>query len=53
MTNDALDMEVRAIKCKLPHVGYQIVKGCLRTEDHHVQWTRIKALTVYTFDIES
>lgn len=31
-TDDALDMEVRAIKSRLPHAGYQIVKGCLKAE---------------------
>lgn len=43
MTDDALDMEVRAIKSRLPHAGYQIVKGCLKVEGNRVQWTRIKA----------
>lgn len=43
MTDNALDTEVRAIKSRLPHAGYQIVKGCLEAEGHHVQWTRLKA----------
>uniref|UniRef100_A0A6Q2XMV9 Resolvase HTH domain-containing protein n=1 Tax=Esox lucius TaxID=8010 RepID=A0A6Q2XMV9_ESOLU len=43
MTDDALDNEVRDIKSRLPHAGYQIVKGCLEAEGHHVQWTRLKA----------
>lgn len=43
MTDDALDMEVRAIKSRQPHAGYQTVKGCLQADGHHVQWTRIKA----------
>lgn len=43
MTDDALDNEVRAIKSRLPYAGYQIVKGCLEAEGHHVQWTRLKA----------
>lgn len=43
MTDDALDNEVRAIKSRLPHAGYQIVKGCLEAEGHHVQWTRLEA----------
>lgn len=43
ITDDVLDNEVRAIKSRLPHAGYQIVKGCLEAQGHHVQWTRLKA----------
>ncbi|XP_063755948.1 uncharacterized protein LOC134875336 isoform X1 [Eleginops maclovinus] len=51
MTDDALDNEVRAIKSRLPHAGYQIVKGCLEAEGHHVQWTRLKA-SMHRLDTE-
>lgn len=43
ITDAALDALVQAIKSRLPHAGYHIVKGCLSAEGHHVQWTRLKA----------
>lgn len=43
ISNDALDAKVRDIKSRLPHAGYQIVKGCLQAAGHRVQWNRLKA----------
>lgn len=42
MTDDALGVEVRVIKSRLPHAGYQIVNGCPQAEVHRVQWTQVK-----------
>ncbi|XP_067085574.1 uncharacterized protein [Osmerus mordax] len=43
MTDDELDGKVRAIKSRLPHTGYRLMKGCLQSEGYHVQWERVKA----------
>lgn len=42
MNDGAMDDEARAIKSRLPagYAGCQVVKGCLETEGHYVQWTR-------------
>lgn len=42
LTDQELDNVIVAIKRRVPNAGYRMVKGCLQTEGHRVQWTRIK-----------
>uniref|UniRef100_A0A3B1IFY0 Integrase core domain-containing protein n=1 Tax=Astyanax mexicanus TaxID=7994 RepID=A0A3B1IFY0_ASTMX len=43
LSDDELDTAVRNIKSRFPHAGYRTVKGCLQSEGHRVQWTRVRA----------
>lgn len=37
-----LDLRVRSIKARMPHAGYRLVKGSLRSMGYRIQWERVK-----------
>ncbi|XP_057187724.1 uncharacterized protein zgc:174680 [Triplophysa rosa] len=43
ISDDELDHVVRAIKLRMPHSGYRLVKGELVARGHRIQWHRVKA----------
>ncbi|CDQ62133.1 unnamed protein product [Oncorhynchus mykiss] len=42
MSDEELDQKVRAIKARMPHVGFRMVKGSLQAMGHRVQWRRVR-----------
>lgn len=42
MSDEELDQKVRAIKARMPHAGFRMVKGSLRAMGHRVQWRRVR-----------
>lgn len=42
MSDEELDQKVSAIKAKMPHAGFRMVKGSLRAMGHCVQWRRVR-----------
>lgn len=43
MSDQELDTLVSGIKAQMPHSGYSLVMGRLRSLGHRVQWSRMKA----------
>ncbi|XP_035988953.1 uncharacterized protein LOC118561136 [Fundulus heteroclitus] len=43
MPDEELDNVVRSIKAQMPHLGYRLVMGRLRSLGHRIQWSRVKA----------
>lgn len=43
ISDNELDRLVRAIKLRMPHAGYRLVKGELLARGHRIQWHRVKA----------
>ncbi|XP_026087087.1 uncharacterized protein LOC113061840 isoform X1 [Carassius auratus] len=42
LSDSELDDAVISIKTRIPNAGYRMVKGCLQSNGHRVQWNRIK-----------
>ena len=42
MSDEELDQKVRAIKARMPHAGFKMVKGSLRAMGHRVLWRRVR-----------
>lgn len=38
-----LDLKVRSVKARLPHAGYRLVKGSLRSMGYRIPWRRVKS----------
>lgn len=43
MSDQELDTLVSEIKADMPHIGYRLVMGRLRSLGHRIQWSRVKA----------
>lgn len=43
MSDQELDMFVSNIKSEMPHVGYRLMMGSLRSSGHKIQWSRLRA----------
>ncbi|XP_059212948.1 uncharacterized protein LOC131991512 [Centropristis striata] len=43
MPDQELNSLVREIKAEMPHIGYRLVQGRLRSLGHRLQWNRVKA----------
>ncbi|XP_057216817.1 uncharacterized protein LOC130570501 [Triplophysa rosa] len=43
LSDQELDMLVSNIKSEMPHVGYRLMMGRLRSLGHRIQWSRLRA----------
>ncbi len=43
MSDQELGTLVSEIKADMPHIGYRLVMGRLRSLGHRIQWSRVKA----------
>ena len=42
MSDEDVHQKVSAIKARMPHAGFRMVKESLRAMGHHVQWWRVR-----------